>query len=122
MYPVFPLEVARDELVGSLRTTIISRLGLTEMGGEILCSLTPLLSMIVQKQIERTPVSWIHPWSGICGEDCRMCALHTLCFHLFLSSGFLTQQEIMFSNMQSWLTEWDLLTDVHHCSTSMSHT
>jgi len=52
MYPVFPLEVARDELVGSLRTTIISRLGLTEMGGEILCSLTSLLSMIVQKQIE----------------------------------------------------------------------
>ena len=41
MHPVFPLEAARDELVGSLRMIIISRLGLTEMEGEISVHLSP---------------------------------------------------------------------------------
>ena len=34
MFPVFPVEAARDELVATLKSIIISRLGLTEVGGE----------------------------------------------------------------------------------------
>lgn len=36
MYPVFPVEAARDELVASLKSIILSRLGQTEVEGEVL--------------------------------------------------------------------------------------
>ena len=36
MYPVFPVEAARDELVASLKSIILSRLGLTEVEGKVL--------------------------------------------------------------------------------------
>ena len=34
LYPVFPVEAARDELVATLKSIILSRLGLTEVEGE----------------------------------------------------------------------------------------
>ena len=35
LYPVFPVEAAKDELVATLKSIILSRLGLTEVEGEM---------------------------------------------------------------------------------------